>query len=104
MHIILESDKAEQEARKYASDARWNGSNTDRGTVSQTNARGAANARGVFALDISGTVMDNTAYESQGKTVEEVMQESGLSRRTIEDAIRMSGDKIESLAGSTVSG
>ena len=37
-------------------------------------------------------------------TVEEVMQESGLSRRTIEDAIRMSGDKIESLAGSTVSG
>lgn len=31
-------------------------------------------------------------------TVEEVMQESGLSRRAIEDAIRMSGDKIESLA------
>lgn len=30
-------------------------------------------------------------------TVEEVMQESGLSRRAIEDAIRMSGDKIESL-------
>lgn len=31
-------------------------------------------------------------------TIEEVMQESGLSRRAIEDAIRMSGDKIESLA------
>lgn len=30
-------------------------------------------------------------------TVEEVMQESGLSRRAIEDAIRMSGDRIESL-------
>ena len=30
-------------------------------------------------------------------TVEEVMQESGLSRRAIEDAIRMSGDKIDSL-------
>ncbi len=30
-------------------------------------------------------------------TVEEVMQESGLSRRMIEDAIRMSGDKIEAL-------
>ena len=77
MNIIFESDKAEQEAREYASDARWNGSNTDRGTVSQTNARGAANARGIFALDISGTVMDNTAYESQGKTVEEVMQDAG---------------------------
>ena len=30
-------------------------------------------------------------------TIEEVMQESGLSRRMIEDAIRMSGDKIEAL-------
>ncbi len=30
-------------------------------------------------------------------TIEEVMQESGLSRRAIEDAIRMSGGKIESL-------
>lgn len=31
-------------------------------------------------------------------TIEEVMQESGLSRRMIEDAVRMSGDGIESLA------
>ena len=31
-------------------------------------------------------------------TVEEVMEESGLSRKAIEDAIRMSGDKIEDLA------
>lgn len=31
-------------------------------------------------------------------TVEEVMQESGLSRRAIEDAIRMSGDRIDSLS------
>lgn len=30
-------------------------------------------------------------------TIEEVIQESGLSRRAIEDAIRMSGDKIEAL-------
>ena len=30
-------------------------------------------------------------------TVEEVMQDSGLSRRAVEDAIRMSGDKIEAL-------
>lgn len=31
-------------------------------------------------------------------TVEEMMEESGLSRRAIEDAIRMSGNKIEDLA------
>ena len=36
-------------------------------------------------------------------SVEEVMQETGLSRRTIEDAVRMSGDKIESLASHPVS-
>lgn len=32
---------------------------------------------GAFALDISGTVMDNNAYKGQGKTVEEVMQDAG---------------------------
>ncbi len=37
-------------------------------------------------------------------SVEEVMQETGLSRRTIEDAVRMSGNKIESLASHSVSG
>ena len=37
-------------------------------------------------------------------SVEEVMQETGLSRRTIEDAVRMSGNKIESLASHPVSG
>lgn len=31
-------------------------------------------------------------------TVEELMEESGLSRKAIEDAIRISGDKIESIA------
>ncbi len=36
-------------------------------------------------------------------SVEEVMQETGLSRRTIEDAVRMSGNKIESLASHPVS-
>lgn len=41
---------------------------------------------------------DELYEELQRKvTVEEVMQESGLSRRAIEDAIRMSGDKIDSL-------
>ena len=32
---------------------------------------------GAFALDISGTVMDNTAYKGQGTTAEEVMQDAG---------------------------
>ena len=32
---------------------------------------------GAYALDISGTVMDNTAYKGQGKTAEDVMQEAG---------------------------
>ncbi|MCH5256921.1 MAG: hypothetical protein J1D87_06480 [Lachnospiraceae bacterium] len=35
------------------------------------------NQTSVFALDISGTVMDNTAYKGQGKTAEEVMQDAG---------------------------
>ncbi|NTV79766.1 MAG: hypothetical protein HGA25_11710, partial [Clostridiales bacterium] len=30
-----------------------------------------------YALDISGKVMDNSAYKGQGKTAEEVMQEVG---------------------------
>ena len=30
-----------------------------------------------YALDISGTVMDNTAYGLQGRTAEEVMQSAG---------------------------
>ena len=35
------------------------------------------NQTGAYALDISGTVMDNTAYKGQGKTAEEVMQDAG---------------------------
>ncbi len=34
------------------------------------------NQAGAYALDISGTVMDNTAYKGQGKTAEEVMQDA----------------------------
>lgn len=36
-------------------------------------------------------------------TVEEVMEESGLSRKAIEDAVRMSGGKIEDLADNSIS-
>ncbi|MBD5444406.1 MAG: hypothetical protein HDR29_02520 [Lachnospiraceae bacterium] len=35
------------------------------------------NQTSVYALDISGTVMDNTAYKGQGKTAEDVMQYAG---------------------------
>lgn len=34
-------------------------------------------------------------------TVEELMEESGLSKKAIEDAIRMSGGKLDSIAGQT---
>ena len=35
-------------------------------------------------------------------TVEELMEESGMSRKSIEDAIRMSADKIEDLDGGNI--
>lgn len=68
MNIIFEKDRIEKEAMNYASGVH---SNVDRVTTSQTGSKG------VFALDISGTVMDNTAYEGQGKTTEDVMQDAG---------------------------
>jgi hypothetical protein len=55
-------------------------SNVDKATTS-TSYSGShvreTSSRGVFALDISGTVMDNTAYDGQGKTAEDVMQDAG---------------------------
>ena len=41
----------------------------------------------------------NALYEELRRkvTVEELMAESGFSRKTIEDAVRMSGDKIEAV-------
>lgn len=68
MNIIFENSRAENEVRNYDSGVR---SNVDRVTTSHVNSQG------VFALDISGTVMDNTAYEGQGKTAEDVMQDAG---------------------------
>ena len=70
MNITFENSRAENEVRKsQTSNAH---SNVDRVTTSHVNSKG------VFALDISGTVMDNTAYEGQGKTTEDVMQDAGL--------------------------
>ena len=68
MNITFENGRAENEIRNdNVSRAR---SNVDRAAASHNHTE-------VFALDISGTVMDNTAYEGQGKTTEDVMQDAG---------------------------
>lgn len=53
--------------------------NVDRATTSYRETRMTKTDRvGGYALDISGTVMDNNAYKGHGKTAEEVMQDAGL--------------------------
>ncbi|MDD6811319.1 MAG: DUF6240 domain-containing protein [Lachnospiraceae bacterium] len=52
--------------------------NVDRVTTSYQDIRTTGKSQSdIFALDISGTVMDNNAYKGQGKTAEEVMQDAG---------------------------
>ena len=52
--------------------------NVDRATTSYRETRTTKTERaGYYALDISGTVMDNNAYGGHGKTAEEVMQDAG---------------------------
>ncbi len=52
--------------------------NVDRATTSYRETRTTKTERaGDYALDISGTVMDNNAYGGHGKTAEEVMQDAG---------------------------
>ena len=51
--------------------------NVDRATTSYRDTRTTRTERaGDYALDISGTVMDNNAYGGHGKTAEEVMQDA----------------------------
>ncbi len=51
--------------------------NVDRATTTYRDTRTTKTARtGDYALDISGTVMDNNAYGGHGKTAEEVMQDA----------------------------
>ena len=53
--------------------------NVDRATTAYRDTRTHKTERmGSYALDISGTVMDNNAYKGHGKTAEEVMQDAGL--------------------------
>lgn len=52
--------------------------NVDRATTAYRETRTMKTERaGDYALDISGTVMDNNAYGGHGKTAEEVMQDAG---------------------------
>ena len=52
--------------------------NVDRAATSYRDTRTTRTERaGDYALDISGTVMDNNAYGGHGKTAEEVMQDAG---------------------------
>ena len=52
--------------------------NVDRATTAYRNTQTHKTERtGNYALDISGTVMDNNAYSGHGKTAEEVMQDAG---------------------------
>ncbi len=53
--------------------------NVDRATAAYRNTQMPQTERmSDYALDISGTVMDNNAYKGHGKTAEEVMQDAGL--------------------------
>ncbi len=53
--------------------------NVDRTTTAYRNTQKPGTERtSDYALDISGTVMDNNAYKGHGKTAEEVMQDAGL--------------------------
>lgn len=53
-------------------------SNVGRETTVYRSSEGTSKVQAEnFALDISGTVMDNSAYAGHGRTAEEVMQEAG---------------------------
>ncbi len=53
-------------------------SNVDKDTTVYRSSESTGKVQqNVFALDISGTVMDNSAYAGHGRTAEEVMQEAG---------------------------
>lgn len=68
MNISFENSRADNEVRNTA--ASNSRSNADKAAAPHNKSQ-------VFTLDISGTVMDNTAYEGHGKTAEDVMQDAG---------------------------
>lgn len=75
---VLHGDQTMRVDMDYVS----NRQNVDKGTstISYSSSGTSKSERaGAFALDISGTVMDNKAYGGQGKTAEEVMQEAAAT-------------------------
>ncbi len=75
MNIVFDNGRAENEAKK--ANAAAGHSNVNRAAAYGSPQIKETGNKEVFALDISGTVMDNTAYEGHGKTVEDVMQDAG---------------------------
>ncbi len=76
MNIVFDNSRAENEAKKASAAAGHSNVNRAAAAYGSSQIKETGN-REVFALDISGTVMDNTAYEGHGKTVEDVMQDAG---------------------------
>ena len=63
---------------KITFDHAYTNQNVDKVTTSYQGTRtGTERPTGGYALDISGTVMDNNAYKGHGMTAEEVMQAAG---------------------------
>ena len=76
MNIVFDNGRTENEARNAGvSAARSNGNRAAAAYGSQQTK--GTESRGAFTLDVSGTAMDNTAYESKKNTVEDVMQGAG---------------------------
>ncbi len=74
MNIVFDNSRAEKGARDISSPNTYQGAGKAGAAHNSSQAKGS---RGVFALDISGTAMDNNAYGDKGKTIEDVMQDAG---------------------------
>jgi len=74
MNVVFDNSRAEKGAREISSP------NTQQNAGKAAAAYGSSQAkesRGVFALDISGTSLDNNAYGEKGKSIEDVMLDAG---------------------------
>lgn len=79
MNIVIENGRTD--SSRISGNTFEERSGAGKVTTEQSNSQVQEN-RGVYALDISGKVMDNTAYigqktTGQGKTAEDVMQDAG---------------------------
>lgn len=74
MNIVFDNSRAENGAREISSPNSQQSAGRARAAYGGSQAK---ESRGVFALDISGTAMDNNAYGEKGKTVEDVMLDAG---------------------------